>query len=117
MTTPLKHAEVLRAIADGKRIQRKIIDASIDMWEHIEASAALTSIAGYSFNYEFRIAPDTIKIGKREVQMPSNGNVVVRIALARVFNKAHESEVFCFPTESAARAFYDALVEVAKGES
>jgi len=121
MTTPHKHAEVLRAIADGQqKFQRRGFDASGD-WVDIPMNAVLSTIANYPDKCELRVAPDTIKIGKREVERPSGRGPDGRwfqVAIdAGEMGGAEYYKVFDFQTEKACRAFYDALAEVAGGES
>lgn len=66
------YADVLRAIADGKRVQ--YFGAVSKAWEYVAPEEAMEWIADRLYRPdELRIAPDTITINGREVPAPVRG--------------------------------------------
>ena len=65
------NAEILRAIADGKKVQYRDY-CSPSGWEyfHNADSATCWKVLTGGVNVEWRIAPKTIKIGEHEVPEP-----------------------------------------------
>jgi hypothetical protein len=63
-----KHAEVLKAIADGKAVQWRL-DGD-DFWETLEKEVLDRSNPLTREYWQWRIAPETIMIGDMEVPQP-----------------------------------------------
>ena len=65
------NAEILRAIADGKKVQfRRTTQAWVGPWEDFDARAEPCWNLLASGKHQWRIAPKTIKIGDFEVPEP-----------------------------------------------
>ena len=104
MTTPHKHADILRAIADGKKIEVKgIIDGR---W----CSASLHVLANSPSDTEFRIVPETVTINGVECPKPKQGKVTAPYgAITIVLHDSFDSEQIYFATKADARTVFDAL--------
>jgi len=108
MTTPHKYKDILIAIADGKRVQCRIIGA--DSWVTLDEELILSLIAHYGNDYEFRITPSVMTIGGREVERPMGpvkGSHEVGITMPMNY------EGFFFSSEKSAKTFYSALTHIA----
>lgn len=65
------NAEILRAIADGKKVQYRHFQSPLEWKTHDNEDTVLCwKLLAGSDIYEWRIAPKTIKIGEYEVPAP-----------------------------------------------
>lgn len=116
MTTPYPHADILRAIAEGKQIQWQDPRGN---WRNTAPGDVLLTI-GACGPARFRIAPETVLVNG--VECPKNaddtiGNpwtvcVVLRsdpVNLLVPFRYEKEVEQFWYATEVDARTVFDAL--------
>jgi len=111
MTTPHKHADILRAIADGKKIQYQYLSPE---WKDCTPELALSQLAPDYHSkpsYTLRIAPETIVVNG--VECPKDRkfdvdrqNYKVRIELSTTHGPITN---LYFDTEADAKTVYDAL--------
>ncbi len=104
MTTPHPHADILRALADGKKVE--LLTPQGD-WKE----TGLTQVANYPAT-TFRIAPETISVNgvecpKPEPEHQSGCSARVRIHLDNCESPA--DEYFYFDSQADARTVFDAL--------
>lgn len=114
MTTPHPQAELLRAIADGKQMQRH----SNDEWLNCTAEAALNRLA---LGMSLRIKPDTITVNGVEVPKPlghpfDGGKWIISIQLGEHKSTACNGEVIICKDYTDARTVFDALILPFKSE-
>jgi hypothetical protein len=108
MTTPHPHAEILRAIADGKQAQIR----NDDHWDTVDASVALYHL-GQGFTV--RIAPETITVNGVECpeNMPApydHTNWIVNIEYGTAYTGQRTScRLLTFDNQADAKTVYDAL--------
>lgn len=103
MTKPHPHADILRAIADGKKIEYQ--SAETDKW----CAAELIDLVRYQ-GLEFRSAPETIVINgvecpKSEAFNSVDANYVITVEFKSDGTSFHA----WYPTEEAARTVYESL--------
>lgn len=121
------NAEILRTIADGKKVQYRNTTSNKDgIWKDFDVNnieACSNVLTGYP-NVEWRIAPKTIKIGDHEVPEPCwippeigqnfwtispfTGAVDFRWDGSKTCRQALEGG-FVHLTEEAARQHYEAI--------
>lgn len=103
---PHQHADILRAIADGKKIQ---------MFEKgVWYDAGLRNFASYCGRTEFRIAPETITINEVECPKPmpnDDSRPSYRVAVIVGNGCGPDSTQIYYATEADARKVYEALIK------
>ena len=115
MSTPHPHANILRAIADGKRIQGRL-NSSVP-W----VDAELINLAQEP-ECQFRIAPETVMVNGVECPKPvgnphTETNWLVDISIGQCYAGTRTSrQHFVFATEEDAKTIYNALCKPFKSE-
>lgn len=107
MTTPHPHAEILRAIADGKAIQKKYIGQD---WTDCPVAVALTTIGpDYPCKpaYQLRVKPDAITVNRVECPKPLEQNIHTGSWIS-IETNGHLFKI-SFAKAADAKTVYDAL--------
>ena len=112
MNTPHKHADILRAIADGKRIQHR--PNSGWGWADADLETLIHAPKG-----EFRIAPETIVINGVECPKPlshpfDGGKWIISIQLGEHKGSIHNGETLVCKDYNDASTVFDALCKPLK---
>lgn len=108
MNAPHKHANILRALADGKKIQGRL-NSSV-AWIDVD----LLNLAQEP-ECQFRIAPETITVNGVEVPKPmqppyDNNNWIVNIEYGTAYTGQRTSyKLLTFLNQADARTVFDAL--------
>lgn len=103
MNAPHKHADILRAIADGKKIECRIYQSKrVGNWRE----ANLQDVCNNPGDMEYRIAPETVTVNGVECPKPNQESKCYWVTIART--NGHR-ETYRFDTESDARTVFDAL--------
>lgn len=109
MTTPHPRSDLLKAIADGKKIEYRDKNSSFDgRW----FTATLKTVATDIGVHEFRIAPETILVNGVEVPKPSEKSTAYQVVMQFCnYNSSPTSKCIStwFDTEADARTVFDAL--------
>lgn len=112
MTTPHKHAETLRAIADGIAVQFRNV-ASKDCEDWCTWSDGCDSpLSPHGDSFEWRIKPATLTINGVECPAPTRGRNFVIVRL--VFDEAHTDDaeyVAWYNAEADALQVFNALTK------
>lgn len=131
--TEHKYAQVLRWIADGKRVQGKSIDSSewvdVKEWGAYKFQLAFQDGEG---GYQFRLVPRTVKVGDVEIEAPLDSAAHGSTAyFCDDFGAAHEIGVMLgsmhhaallqsgrlFSSAEAAEAAHAAWVKLMRGDA
>lgn len=107
MTTPHKHAEYIIAFAQGRRVEYKNIRDS--EWSTLPNSIIQVFC---DHRYEFRIAPATMLLGKREVPVPKTSQI--REGYNFTISNGGGTSSLYFDLEESRDAFWSALVELVR---
>ena len=124
MTTPHTHADILRAIADGRTVQMDNINEDEQpKWQDCSHAKALAAIAAGVHGRDVRIKPDTVtltmEIPAPMKEMPGERDVYWYLRCGEVcwdewaHHATAQDRFACgiWPDEESARAAHVALVE------
>ena len=101
MSTPHPHADILRALADGKKIE---------LWQpHLEKwiDAELLDVAANA-DEQFRIAPETVLVNEVKCPKPVVKPNAVACIISIVLGGTNINQ-YAFSTAADARTVFDAL--------
>lgn len=127
--TEHKYAQVLRWIADGKKVQW--LDES-GIWYDQDSWDSLEEIAFEKYpNYRYRLAPRTVKVGDVEIEAALNhlddnqlywrlnalGVAQGRMNLNPEMGVIDLRDHLCFATKEAAEAAHAAWVKLMRGDA
>jgi hypothetical protein len=124
MTQPHKHADILRAIADGKKIQLRHTPSALTEWQDCPPDRFFWAVNHYKDKEgcEYRIAPETIVVNGVEVPLPLSigPNQPIpsyRVAVLVGGGFGPDSTQLYYATEADARTVFQALIKPFKGET
>ena len=113
MNAPHKHAEILRAIADGKKIECRINHRG---HHGVWLEANLHDVCNDPGDMEYRIAPETITVNGVECPKPKttgepypNKAWTLSIRVRNEDDTCFDTEVYVFKNAADARTVFDAL--------
>ena len=110
--TEHKHADILRAIAEGKDIQYRYLTGEWVGATHETIMQRMLNDVGTHGENQFRIAPETVMVNGVECQKPTSdisGGPNVSIMYSPGAGCYVSGENFSFVTDYDARTVYDAL--------
>ena len=105
MNAPHKHAEILRAIADGKKIECRINHRG---HHGVWLEANLHDVCNDPGDMEYRIAPETITVNGVECPKPVVKPNAVACVISIVLGGTNINQ-YAFSTAADAKTVYDAL--------
>lgn len=126
--TEHKYAQVLRWIADGKKVQWNGWDGA---WHTLTEKEILKALGGDdpAPPHDFRLAPRTVKVGDVEIEAPltelngeawyfePDGSVYDTSGVTRVWVDIAMNSGMLFSTKEAAEAAHAAWVKLMRGDA